>query len=142
MRYRITVEPDYVSAELFDRKTAEETRAFLAAVAAECRRHQLPRVLISVQSSRPIFSVEKYGLSSFVELAVKFSGKIAVLGDSAESRIAQEYGAMLARLRGANVRTFRDKATAIGWLTDARRGPESGRLQDSRSGAAKRPLSP
>jgi hypothetical protein len=133
MRYRITVEPDYVNAELFDRKTAEETRAFLAAVAAECRRHQLSRVLISVQSSRPIFRAEKYGLSSFVELAVKFSGK---------SRIAQEYGAMLARLRGVNVRTFRDKATAIGWLTDARRGPESGRLQDSRSGAAKRPLSP
>lgn len=142
MRYRITVEPDYVSAELFDRKTAEETQAFLAAVAAECRRHQLSRVLISVQSSRPIFRAEKYGLSSFVELAVKFSGKIAVLGDSAESRIAQEYGAMLARLRGVNVCTFRDKATAIGWLTGARQGPEQGRLQDSRSGAAKRPLSP
>jgi hypothetical protein len=83
MRYRITVEPDHVSAELFDRKTAEETQAFLAAVAAACRRHQLSRVLISVQSSRPIFRAEKYGLSSLVELAVKFSGKIAVLGESA-----------------------------------------------------------
>jgi hypothetical protein len=39
--------------------------------------------LISVQSSRPIFRAEKYGLSSLVELAVKFSGKIAVLGESA-----------------------------------------------------------
>lgn len=35
MRYRITVEPDYVNAELFDRKTAEETQAFLAAVTLE-----------------------------------------------------------------------------------------------------------
>jgi hypothetical protein len=142
MRYRITVEADYVKAELFDRKTAEETRTFLAAVTAECRRHKLSRVLISVQSSRPIFRAEKFGLSSFVELAVKFSVKIAVLGDSAENRIAQEYGAMLASLRGVNVRTFRDKATAIGWLTGARQGPEQDRLQDGRSGAAKRPLSP
>lgn len=124
MRYRITAEPDYVNAELSDRKTPEETRAFLAAVAAECRQRQLPRVLISVQSSRPIFRAEEYGLSSFVELAVKFSGKIAVLGDSAESRSAQEYAVMLARLRGVNVRTFRDKATAIAWLTDPRQEPE------------------
>lgn len=133
MRYRITVEPGYVNAELFDRKTPEETRDFLAAVVAECRQHQLPRVLISVQSSRPIFRAEEYGLSSFVELAVKFSGKIAILGDSAESRSAQEYAVMLARLRGVNVRTFRDKATAIGWLTDPRQEPDRGRLQSSRS---------
>ena len=133
MRYRITVEPDYVNAELFDRKTPEETRAFLAAVVAECRQHQLSRVLVSVQSSRPIFRAEKYGLSSFVELAVKFSGKIAVLGDSAESRIAQEYAVMLARLRGANVRTFPDKAAAVGWLTDPRQGSDQGKLQSSRS---------
>ena len=124
MRYRITVEPDYVDAELSDRKTPEETRAFLAAVTAECLAHRRFRVLISVRFSRPIFRAERYGLSSFVELALKFSGKIAVVGDSAESRIAQEYAAMLARLRGVNVRTFRDKARAIAWLTDPGEDPD------------------
>ncbi len=138
MRYRITVEPGHVEAELYDRETPEETKAFLTALTAECLAHQRFRVLISVRSSRPIFRAEKYGLSSFVELALKFSGKIAVLGDSAENRIAQEYAAMLARLRGVNVRTFRDKATAVAWLTGPRGAPDRGPLPST----AGRPLSP
>ncbi|MBI3043035.1 MAG: hypothetical protein HYY78_09445 [Betaproteobacteria bacterium] len=116
MRYQMTVEPDYLKAELFNRQTAEETGEFLSAVADECIRRQLYRVLISVRSSKPIFTVDRYGLSLFIELAVKYYGKIAVLADSTEVRIAQEYVVMLARLRGANVRTFRDEAAAAEWL--------------------------
>jgi len=116
MWYQITVNPDYLKAELFDRQTPQETREFLDAVFAECTKQQRYRVLISVRSSRPIFSVEKYGLSSFIELALKHSAKIAVLADSTEVRIAHEYAVMLARLRGVNVRTFRDEAVAVEWL--------------------------
>ena len=140
MLYRITVESEYVDAELFDRKTPEETRTFLAAVAAECLAHRRFRVLISVRSSRPIFRAEKYGFTSFAELAVKHAGRIAALADSPEGRIAQEYAAMLARLRGVDVRTFRDRATAIGWLTD--RQSDRGKPQSSQSGATRRSLSP
>jgi len=134
MRYCITVEPDYVDAELFDRQTPEETREFLAAVAAECLAHQRFRVLISVRSSRPIFRAEKYGFSSFAELAVKYAGRIAVLADSAEGRIAQEYAVMLARLRGVDVRTFRERTAAMRWLTEPRAGAEP------RQGARASPL--
>ena len=120
MRYRVAAHPRYVRAELFNRKTAEETGQFLSAVAAECLRLKRYRVLISVRSSKPIFTVEKYGLSSFIELALKYSGQIALLADSAEMRIAHEYAAMLARLRGVNVRTFRDEAAAVAWLRKER----------------------
>ncbi len=40
MRYRITAEPEFLKAELFNRQTAEETREFLRAVADECIRRQ------------------------------------------------------------------------------------------------------
>lgn len=105
---------------MFNRQTAEETREFLSAVADECIRRRCYRVLISVRSSKPIFTVERYGLSSFIELALKHSGQFALLADSRESRIAQEYVVMRARLRGVNVRTFRDEATAAQWLNGAR----------------------
>jgi hypothetical protein len=120
MQYRIAAEPRYVRAELFNRRTAEETGRFLSAVAAECVRLKCYRVLISVRSSKPIFTVEKYGLSSFIEIALKYSGRIALLADSAEMRIAHDYAAMLARLRGVNVRTFRDEAAAVVWLQKER----------------------
>lgn len=119
MRYQITATPAYVRAELFNRQTARETGEFLSAVAAACIRHQRFRVLISVRSSKPIFTVEKYGLSSFIELAVKYSGKIAILTDCHEMRIAHEYVVMLARLRGVNARTFWDEAAATEWLVSA-----------------------
>lgn len=118
MRYQIIAESQYVRANLFNRQTAQETGEFLSAVADECIRLQCYHVLISVRSSKPIFTVEKYGLSSFIELALRYSGKIAVLADSPEMRIAHEYAVMLARLRGVNVRTFRDDAAAAAWLVN------------------------
>ena len=117
MRYQITVEPDYLKAELCNRQTAEETGEFLSVVAAECIKRQCYRVLISVRSSKPIFTVERYGLSAFIQLALRYSGRIAVLADGAEVRLAHEYAVMLARLRGVNVRTFRDESAAVEWLT-------------------------
>lgn len=116
MRYQMIAEPRYLRASLFNRQTAEQTREFLAAIASECLRLKCYRVLISVRGSRPIFTLEKYGFSSFVELALKYSGKFAVLTDSSEVRIAHEYAVMLARLRGIDARTFRDEAAAVAWL--------------------------
>lgn len=120
MKYQITLEPGYLRADLFFRRTAAETREFLNAVAAEGIKHQRWRILISVHASRPIFTVEKYGLSSFLDLAKRYAEKIALHADTIENRIAHDYAAFLGRTRGINVRTFRNETAAIEWLKDRR----------------------
>lgn len=121
MRYEIVAGPQYLRADLYNRRTAKETREFLAAVADECIRRRCFRVLVSVHSSKPIFTLEKYGFSGFIELALKHCARVAVLTDSSEMRVAQDYAVMLARLRGVNVRTFRDDAAAVAWLVNGQK---------------------
>jgi hypothetical protein len=133
MRYVITVQPSYLKADLHDRQTAEETREFLEAVAREGIQNEKWRVLVSVHDSAPIFTVEKYGLSSFIEVAQKYAEKIALVADSREVRMAHEYAAVLVRLAGINVKTFREEAPAIAWLEDGASAPrmESAPLDDA-----------
>jgi len=121
MRYEITVEPDYLKADLFDRKTSEETREFLVAVAAEARKHKCPKILISVHTSRAIFKVEQYGiLDYFRQLQEIPKHRIAMTGDSEEIRISQEYIESLARSHAINVRSFRSEQAAFNWFKDRR----------------------
>jgi hypothetical protein len=135
MRYQLTLLPSYLKADLFDRQTAGETREFLDAVAAAGIEHQRWRVLISVHESRPIFTVQKYGLSSFIELAVKYAERIALVADTAELRFAHEYAALLVRMAGVTVRTFDSEAAAADWLEDGanRAGMNPGRDQSAPS---------
>lgn len=121
MRYEIVAGSKYVRADLYNRRTAEDTRKFLSALAAECIRLQRFNILVSVHASKPIFTLERYGFSSFIQIALRHSAKIAALTDNAECRVAHEYAVMLARLRGVNVRTFRDEAAAVAWLENGRR---------------------
>ena len=134
MRYRITAESGYLKAELFNRRTAEETRDFLDALAAEGVKQRLRVALITVRMSDPIFSLERFGYSAFLSLAEQISDRIALMADTPELRIAQEYAAMIARWRGINVRTFRDEAAAIEWLKGARQRPDRGREDQRISG--------
>src|SRR5688572_25669877 len=129
MRFQITLHPSYLKADLYQRKSAEETREFLEAVAAEGIRNEKWRVLISVHESDPIFTVEKYGLSAFIELAQKYAEKIALVADSREVRIAHEYAAVLVRLAGINVKTFREEDPAIAWLEE---GAQQARAEEPR----------
>lgn len=114
--HRISVEQDYLHAELFSRKTADETRKFLEAVLASAVEHRLPLVLIRVRNSVPIFTVERYGFSRYLDLAFKSNYKIALVGDSLELRIAHQYIATMARMRGVKLRAFQDESSAINWL--------------------------
>jgi len=121
MRYEIVATSKYIRADLYYRRTAEETARFLAAVADECLRLNCFRVLVSVHFSKPIFTLEKYGFSTFIELARTHSGQYAAVTDNREMRIAHDYAVMLARLRGVNIRTFRDETAAIAWLENGER---------------------
>ena len=107
----------YLRADLYGRETGEETRRFLQAVAAEAQKNGVDRVLISVHSSRPIYRVQQYGLGEFLEtVASRPSHRIAIVADSFEGQLAQQYVARIARARGLKVRSFGSEEAAAAWL--------------------------
>ncbi len=114
--HRISAEPGYLKAELFNRQTTDETRKFLDALHAAALEHRRARILVCVRNSKPIFTVERYGISRYLEIAFKSGYKIALVGDTPELRIAHQYIAMLAVMRGVDLRTFQDEIVAIRWL--------------------------
>ncbi len=131
MLYKITIEPEYLSAELFNRETMDETREFLQVVAGAAMKHQRSRVLISVHSSNPVFTVERSGfLAYFKKLTADLSHKIALLADSVELGISHEYIELnsvelgisheyielIGRQHGVEVRSFQDEAEALQWF--------------------------
>jgi hypothetical protein len=117
--HRISAEPGYLRCELFERRTVEDTRKFLEAALPAALEHRIPNVLVSVRRSSPIFTIERYGFSRYLDLVFKSKYKIALVGDSTELRIAHQYIATIARMRGVNLRAFPDEAAAIAWLTSA-----------------------
>jgi hypothetical protein len=127
MYYTIKVAHGVLRAELFGRKTAEETQEFIAAVAAEALRTGVTRVLVWVRGSRPIFRVEQYGLSEhFKRAAANPAGyRIALLADAEELRSAHEYVETLARQQGVALRSFRSEAAALDWLESPALEPEA-----------------
>ena len=114
--HRISAEPGYLKAELFGRQTADETRRFLEALHAAALEHRRARILVRVRNSKPIFTVERYGISRYLDIAFKSAYKIALMGDTPELRIAHQYVAMLAVMRGVDLRTFQNEIVAIEWL--------------------------
>ena len=117
MLYKVTIEPGYLKAELFNRETMEETREFLQIVAGAAMRHQRSCVLICVQSSNPVFTVERSGfLAYFRKLSSDPSHKIALLGDSEELGISHQYIELIGRQHGINVQSFRDEGSAVKWF--------------------------
>src|SRR5260221_10172548 len=104
MLYKVTIEPAYLKAELFNRETMEETREFLQIVAGAAMRHQRSSVLICVHSSNPVFTVERSGFFPyFTRLATDPSHKIALLGDSAELGISHQHNELVGRHPRVNV---------------------------------------
>jgi hypothetical protein len=95
----------------------EQTREFLRLVASAAVKHELSRVLISVCSSNPVFTVERSGfLAYFKKLSADPSHKIALLGDSEELGISHQYIELIARQQGVKVQSFRDEAAALQWF--------------------------
>jgi len=115
--HRVTVEPGYIRAELFNRETLEETQRFLDDTVAAAWEHGCSRILICINNAKPIFAVERYGFSRYLDVALKAGYKIALVGSSRELRIAHQYYATLAQQRGVNLQAFPDEADALTWLT-------------------------
>jgi len=118
MLSRIRYEKEgYVRADLFDRRTAEETHSFLDSIVATATEHDCPRVLISVKASAPLFKVEQYGLSKYFEtLRGSRSYMVALVSDSDETYASHQYIEFLAQQHGARVKSFRSDTPARAWL--------------------------
>jgi hypothetical protein len=106
-------------ALLSGRDTAEQMRTFLLAVREACRRHDCPRILVSIRASRAGFKPEDYGLSGYANELATPECQIALVGDTPELNTAHEYIELIARQQGLNVRAFREDAAAARWLAGA-----------------------
>ena len=137
MAYRITVEADFVRAELAHRETVEETRDFLQALLRYSESY--PCLLIQVRSSKPVFHVERHGLLEyFRQMARTPAHRIALLAEGADLQASHEYLELLARQRGVNVRSFRDEAAALQWLRDRRQQVDRRQRQEPHAGKERR----
>src|SRR6266581_8743925 len=117
MKYQFTMERGFLRADLLDRETAEETRAFLEAVVLAGNNHRCSRILVHVRLSNPLFTVERHGvLGSFKKIASDPSHRIALLGDTLELGMSHDYVSLLGRQQGINLRSFRTEEEAVDWL--------------------------
>jgi hypothetical protein len=119
MRFAFTMMDDYLRAELVGRNSAAENEEFIHALIAKAQELQCARILICVRRSSPIFQVEKYGLSRYLQRIVADPrARIALVADSSEVRAAHEYVETLASQRGAKVRSYMSEEDAARWLRD------------------------
>ncbi len=117
MRYTIEIGPHYVKAEMVDRDTAEETKEFVDAILAALRQHKLAKLLISTRASRPLYKVESWNLSGALDQVMAIKGlKVALVSDSKELAMSQQYIELLARQRGLDFKTFKSEKLAADWL--------------------------
>jgi hypothetical protein len=117
MHYKIELAQDYLRAELFERKTPEDTQQFIQALMAKALEAGCTRMLVCVRHSRPIFKLQSYGIVEFFRrVAANPANRVALLSDSEEMRSSQQYIEMLGREQGAKVRAFRDEPAALLWL--------------------------
>ena len=137
MAYRITVEADFVRAELAHRETVEETRDFLQALLRYSESY--PCLLIQVRTSKPVFHVERHGLVEyFAQIARTPRHRIALTAENADLQASHEYLELLARQRGVNVRSFRDEAEALAWRRDRRQLADRRQAQQTFAGVERR----
>ncbi len=122
MKYVITLESDYLRAELFDHGTVEDTKIFLRAVFWASVEYLRGRVLIHVRSSRPFLSAESDDAFGYIRRIGRYrTNRIALLGDIAESSL-RRYLAARAGWQNVNLRCFSDESKALHWLRDRREG--------------------
>jgi hypothetical protein len=119
---QFTIEPrsGYLKAEMTDRDTAAETAEFVAAIVAELRASGVPRLLVSVRRSRPVFKVQDWKLSEALDQVAGIPGlRVAFVSDTRELGMSQDYIAFLARQRGLQFQAFRSEDAAVAWLERA-----------------------
>jgi hypothetical protein len=117
MRFTIEHVGPYLRGDLYERETAEESRQFLEALAADASKRRVARILISVHSSRAVFRAqESFVTPMFRLLAPLGAHRLALVADTRDVQLAQEYAAVSAVQKGLTVRCFAREDEAIAWL--------------------------
>ena len=139
MKYWITTERGHIKARLFGRETVEETLEFIRSVVSENARLKLATILLDLRTSRPLFHFDHHGfLDEFKKLAAEPGCRIALLGDTVELRLSNDYLTLLGRQQGLNVRSFRNEVAALKWLSERRSHYERRRPLERRETLAQR----
>src|SRR3989475_12413651 len=113
MKYQITMERGFLRADLLDRETAEETRAFLQAVGLASMNHRCSRVLVHVRLSNPLVTVGRHGALTDVEkIPSDPAHRIALLGETLELGMGHDYVSLLGRQQGIKRRSVQTEHTA------------------------------
>jgi len=125
MRYRITIEADYLRAELLALESREEIRTFLHAVFSASVEYLHGLVLIDVRSEKPLFSegseeIEK-AFPHMGRITWYQSNKIAIIGNALAPGVSDTRIGRRARLQGINLCGFSNEEEALRWLHDRRR---------------------
>ena len=119
MRFTIEQVGSYLRGDLHERESPQETRQFLEALAAEALKRRVTRILISVHSSRALFRAqESFVTPMFRLLAPRGAHRLALVADTREVRLAQEYAAFSAVRKGLTVKCFASEEQAIAWLNE------------------------
>ena len=117
MQFKIEHRPGYLKAEMTERDTAAETALFVAAIIAELHASGVPRVLVSVRKSRPVFKVEDWKLSEVLDRIAGIRGlRVAFVADTRELGMSHDYIAFLGRQRGLEFQSFPQEEAAAEWL--------------------------
>jgi len=127
MKYAITVEPDFLRAELLEHRTAVEARAFMHAVFWATVQHLRSNVLVIVGSATPLFSDRSPSGDEDIFPYVKRiawyrTNRIAlVLPEATEAgQLSAAEVESRGRQRRINLRTFSDQPSALQWFRDRR----------------------
>jgi len=109
--------PEYLRVIVRRRESVEEVGAALSAVVEQARKHALRRLLIISEESTPVFRVQQFDLSGWLDRFLKDGiEKVALVSDSAEVFASHQYIELLASQRGVPIRAFREEKPALEWL--------------------------
>ena len=115
MQIRVVRAEGHLRVELSGRQGPEDMQQAITRMLDECRRHETPQVLLVTRASRPLFKLEDFSLSAFLDRMTP-ACRVAMVADNAELRASDDYIASAARLKHLAVRTFADEAAAVRWL--------------------------
>ena len=115
MQIRIARDNGYLRVDLSGRESPADMREAIARMLDECRKQEISSVLICTRASRPLFRVEEFGLSGFLD-EMSEACKVAMVAENSDLRASDDYIATMARQKRIAVRTFPDEAGAVRWL--------------------------